>query len=101
MSIQSNLEVVKAAYAAFGAGDVQKLLSLMTSDIVWEFPASNVIPWAGKFTGPGEVSRFFAGLMEHSEPQAFEPLNFVSRRSRGRPRARTLSCQVDRRDVGM
>jgi len=95
MSIQSNLEVVKGAYAAFGAGDVQKLLSLMTSDIVWEFPASKVIPWAGKFTGPGEVSRFFAALMEHSEPQAFEPLDFVAADERvvvlGRERFRVKS----------
>ena len=44
MSIRSDVDVVKAAYSAFGAGDVQKLLSLMTSDIVWEFPASKVIP---------------------------------------------------------
>lgn len=78
MSTQSNVELVKKAYAAFGAGDLQKLLGLMTSDIVWEFPTSKVIPWAGKFTGPGEVGRFFAALMEHSEPQAFEPLNFVA-----------------------
>jgi len=78
MSTQSNVQLVQQAYAAFGAGDLQKLLGLMTSDIVWEFPASKVIPWAGKFTGPGEVARFFAALMEHSEPQAFEPLHFVA-----------------------
>ncbi len=78
MSTQSNVEVVKAAYAAFGAGDIQKLLSLMTSDIVWEFPASKVIPWAGTFKGPAEVGRFFAALMEHGEPEAFEPLSFVA-----------------------
>jgi ketosteroid isomerase-like protein len=95
MSIQSNVDVVKAAYSAFGAGEVQKLLALMTSDIVWEFPASKVIPWAGKFTGPAEVGRFFAALMEHSEPQAFEPLNFVASEDRvvalGRERFRVKS----------
>ena len=87
--------MVKAAYAAFGAGDVQKLLSLMTSDIVWEFPASKVIPWAGTFKGPAEVGRFFAALMEHSEPEAFEPLNFVASDDRvvvlGRERFRVKS----------
>src|SRR5687768_13299036 len=102
MSIQSNVDVVKAAYSAFGAGDVQKLLSLMTSDIVWEFPASKVIPWAGKLTGPGEVGRFFAALMEHSEPQAFAPLNFVASDDRcSRAGTGAFSCQVNRPDVGM
>ena len=52
MSMQSNVELVKEAYAAFGVGDLQKLLGLMTPDIIWEFPASKVIPWAGTFTGP-------------------------------------------------
>ena len=95
MSTQSNVEVVKAAYAAFGAGDIQKLLSLMTSDIVWEFPASKVIPWAGTFKGPAEVGRFFAALMEHGEPEAFEPLSFVASDDRvvvlGRERFRVKS----------
>ena len=91
----SNVELVKEAYAAFGAGDLQKLLGLMTPDIVWEFPTSKAIPWAGKFTGPGEVGRFFAALMEHSEPEAFEPLHFVASDHRvvvlGRERFRVKS----------
>ena len=92
---QSNVELVRRAYAAFGSGDLQKLLALMTSDIVWEFPASKVIPWAGTFTGTGEVARFFAALMEHSEPEAFEPLHFVASEDRvvalGRERFRVRS----------
>jgi len=78
MSMQSNVELVKEAYAAFGVGDLQKLLGLMTPDIIWEFPTSKVIPWAGTFTGPSEVAQFFSALMEHSEPEAFEPLHFVA-----------------------
>jgi len=78
MGAQSNVELIQGAYAAFGAGDLQKLLGLMTSDIAWEFPASQVIPWAGTFKGPGEVGRFFSTMMEHSEPETFEPLHFVA-----------------------
>ena len=95
MATQSNVEVVRDAYAAFGSGDLPKLLGLMASDVVWEFPASSVIPWAGTFTGPGEVGRFFAAVMEHSEPQAFEPLHFVAAEDRvlvlGRERFRVKS----------
>ena len=60
MSTQTNVALVQEAYAAFGAGDIEKLLGMMTPDIVWEFPASSVIPWAGTFTGPGEVAKFFS-----------------------------------------
>jgi ketosteroid isomerase-like protein len=95
MNTQNNLELVKEAYAAFGAGDLQKMLGLMTSDIVWEFPASKVIPWAGTFTGPSEVARFFGALMEHSEAQLFEPLHLVAADDRvvvlGRERFRVKS----------
>ena len=58
MATQSNVEVVRDAYAAFGSGDLPKLLGLMASDVVREFPASSVIPWAGTFTGPGESDDF-------------------------------------------
>jgi ketosteroid isomerase-like protein len=98
MKTQGNLELVRDAYAAFGSGDLQKLLGLMTSDIVWEFPASKVIPWAGTFTGVGEVARFFATLLEHSEAEAFEPLHFVASEDRvvvlGRERFRVKSNGV-------
>lgn len=65
------------------------------TDVVWEFPASKAIPWAGTFTGPGEVGRFFPAVMECSEPQAFEPLHFVAADDRvvvlGRERFRVKS----------
>jgi len=103
MSTQSNVELVQSAYAAFGAGDLQKLLGLMASDIVWEFPASQAIPWAGTYQGPGEVARFFSALMEHSEPEVFEPLHFVAseahvialgrERFRVRSTGRTWACE--------
>ncbi len=103
MGTHGNVELIKDAYAAFGAGDVEKLLGLMTSDIVWEFPASKAIPWAGTFTGPGEVAGFFAALMQHSVPENFEPLQFVASEAQvialGRERfrvkstGRTFACE--------
>src|SRR4051812_8937276 len=95
MSTQSNVALVQQVYAAFGAGDLKKLLDLMTADIVWEFPASKIIPFAGTFKGHGEVMRFFAALMEHCEPEAFEPLHFIASDDRvialGRERFRVKS----------
>ena len=92
MSTRSHVELVKEAYAAFGAGDLQKLLGLLTPDVIWEFPASKVIPWAGTFTGPGEVTKFFAALKEHSVVESYEVLHFVASDDRvlvlGRERVR-------------
>jgi ketosteroid isomerase-like protein len=78
MSVEENVRLVKEGYAAFGAGDLPKLLGLMSPDIVWEFPASTVIPFAGKFVGPTETARFFGAIAEHVEAEAFEPLHFVA-----------------------
>jgi len=95
MTTEANVELVRGAYAAFGAGDLQRLLGLMAPDVVWEFPPSDVIPWAGTFTGAGEVARFFAALVEHSDAEAFEPLHFVASDDRvvvlGRERFRVKS----------
>jgi ketosteroid isomerase-like protein len=95
MNMNASVARVQEAYAAFGAGDIDKLLGLMTPDVVWEFPDSEAIPWAGRFTGPGEVGRFFASLVEHSEPEQFEPLQFVASENRvvvlGRERFRVRS----------
>ena len=103
MSPQTNVALVQEAYAAFGTGDLPKMLGLMTADIVWEFPASGVIPWAGTFTGPGEVARFFSALLEHSEPEVFEPLSYVAsddrvvvlgrERFRAKATGRTWACE--------
>ena len=95
MSTQSNIELVKEAYAAFGAGDLQRLLGLLTPDVSWEFPASQVIPWAGTFTGPRGVAKFFEALTEHTVLEAHEPLHFVASGDRvvvlGRERIRVRS----------
>lgn len=103
MSTQTNVALVQEAYAAFGAGDIEKLLGMMTPDIVWEFPASSVIPWAGTFTGPGEVAKFFSAIAEHSEPEAFEPLHYMAsddrvvvlgrERFRAKPTGRSWACE--------
>jgi ketosteroid isomerase-like protein len=103
MNTQANVALVQEGYAAFGAGDIQKLLGLMAPDIVWDFPASNVIPWAGTFNGPAGVGKFFSAIMEYSEPQLFEPLHYLAsddrvvvlgrERFRAKPTGRVWQCE--------
>ena len=78
MSVEANVQLVQDAYAAFGSGDLPKLLGLMSPDILWEFPASSVIPFAGRFVGPAEAARFFTALAQHTEAEMFEPRHFVA-----------------------
>ena len=95
MTTERNVQLVQDAYAAFGAGDLPKMLSLLAPDVVWEYPPSDVIPWAGTRTGVDGVAGFFAALMEHSQPDEFEPLHFVASEDRvvvlGRERFRAKS----------
>ncbi|HSC64767.1 MAG TPA: nuclear transport factor 2 family protein [Caldimonas sp.] len=103
MSTETHVALVQDAYAAFGTGDMPKLLGLMAPDVVWEFPASSVIPWAGTFTGADAVARFFSALVECSEPEMFEPLHYIASEDRvvvlGRERfrvkatGRTWACE--------
>ncbi|MBV9890977.1 MAG: nuclear transport factor 2 family protein, partial [Rhizobacter sp.] len=82
MGTSSNVELVQQAYTAFGAGDLPGLLGFMSPDIVWDFPRSSVIPFAGTFKGPDRVARFFAALVEHSDALTFEPRHFVGSEDR-------------------
>ena len=53
-------DTIRAAYAAFGRGDIPAVLDTMTDDIVWTVPP--VDGWGGTFTGKADVLGFFAGL---------------------------------------
>lgn len=59
----SNVEVVKGAYEAFGRGDVPAVLGAMTDDIEWN--ESEGMPYGGAYNGPQEIAdRVFAPIVE-------------------------------------
>lgn len=61
---QSNVEILRAAYAAFAQGDVPAVLAVFDENITWHVPGRN--PISGDYTGPDEVLGFFQVLVEGS-----------------------------------
>lgn len=60
----SPVEVLRAGYRAFAAGDIPAVLAVSDPDIAWHEPGRN--PVAGDYKGHDEVVGFFAKLMEAS-----------------------------------
>jgi ketosteroid isomerase-like protein len=58
--MSSSREVVNEAYAAFGRGDIESLLELLSEEIDWHVP--EVLPQGGSFRGRDGVGEFFAGI---------------------------------------
>jgi uncharacterized protein len=77
MGAEENIRLVKDGYAAFGRGDVQGLLGLLSEDVEWEIPGQG-LPLAGTYIGRDGVARFFQKLGEDAEILAFEPREFVA-----------------------
>lgn len=79
MNEQDNIALVQQAYALFGKGDVAGLLKMMSSDVVWEVPEVENVPFTGTFRGPEAVGRFFAALGGAVETLKFEPREFFAK----------------------
>jgi ketosteroid isomerase-like protein len=70
-------QIVQQAYAAFGRGDVDGILAMLTDDIEWRFLAGTGVPAAGRYTGKQQVQGWFARLAETDDIQKFEPREFL------------------------
>ena len=70
-------QVVQQAYAAFGRGDLEGMLALVTDDVDWRFLASDGVPSAGRYSGKEQGQGWFGTLAETSDIQKFEPREFL------------------------
>jgi ketosteroid isomerase-like protein len=71
------LEVVQAAYAAFGRGDVPAVLEFVADDIEWKFRGAKGMPYTGTYRTKSDVARWFESIAEAGDIQAFEPREFI------------------------
>ena len=59
----NNQDTVQDIYKAFGAGDIQRILSYLSPSVEWEYGAnSTTVPWLQPRRGPEEVGKFFESL---------------------------------------
>ena len=78
MSEQQNLEVVRSVYAAFGRGDLEGLLGLLSPQVSWRTPGPPDLPTAGLRRGVAEVRAFFGVLLNTFDIQDFRPAEFLT-----------------------
>jgi ketosteroid isomerase-like protein len=57
-----NEENLRKGYEAFGRGDIDTVMTLLTDDIQWHVPGRN--PLSRDYSGKEEVGGFFAKMME-------------------------------------
>jgi uncharacterized protein len=62
MAQDDNATLVRTVYDAFGRGDIQYILDRITDDVEWVNEGPEEIPYAGVYSGRGEVPRFFQAL---------------------------------------
>ncbi|MBP0620854.1 nuclear transport factor 2 family protein [Cupriavidus consociatus] len=72
-----SLSVVKAAYDAFGRGDVAAILDLVAEKVDWKLLGPSAIPYAGQRNDKHDVARFFAEVAQADDMQSFEPREFI------------------------
>lgn len=79
MDGKQNLDTVKRMYDAFGQGDVETILTLVTDDVDWATDAAiESAPWYGPKRGRDGVNSFFAGIAQTGPVTEFTPLSYTS-----------------------
>lgn len=78
MNDQTNLAIMKEAYAAFGRGDIAAVLSVEDPNTELEIAGPTEIPWAGSFRGLDGTRKYFAAIEAEADFDAFEPHTFLA-----------------------
>lgn len=78
MSTSTPLAVVQEAYAAFGAGDVGRILGLVAVPCDWEFVGPAGLAYAGARRTHAQIGQFFADVAAADDIQTFEPREFIA-----------------------
>lgn len=81
MSIEKNVETVKAFFAAIGDGDKERLLALVAEDIAWIIPGEDW-PLAGSHRGHAGVAAALRRASEEVEMSYPEPPEYVAQGDR-------------------
>lgn len=71
------MEVVQDAYAAFGSGDMPRLLSMLDEKVDWECMVPGHIAYSGRRIGVEAVQKWFEQLPTADRIEAFEPREFI------------------------
>lgn len=74
----NSVELVQQIYAAVGRGDIGAVIEDMTDDVEIHLHGPAEIPFAGTFTGPDGVGRFFQAIGNSADVHELEPREFIA-----------------------
>jgi hypothetical protein len=72
----ANVDLIRAAYEAFGRGDVPAIVSLLSDEVDWRFTGAKALAYTGRFKKHA-VANWFADVAAVDDIQAFEPREFI------------------------
>ncbi|MBY8876184.1 nuclear transport factor 2 family protein [Actinacidiphila acidipaludis] len=79
MSADTNVATITSVYEAFGRGDVQAILNVLSEDVNWATETvSTAAPWYGVRSGKSEVRAFFEQFAAAMKVDEFTPLAFAA-----------------------
>ena len=73
----ANIDVIRAAYAAFGRGDIATIVGLLSDDVDWRFNGPKRLAYSGRFQ-KAQIMNWFAELTTADDVQTFEPREFIA-----------------------
>ncbi len=84
MDTAKNVEIVKAAYAAFLRADIPGVLALLDDNVDWQpvVGAAPYVPTSGARRGKAQVAEFFGLVARSLNFTQFEPREYVAERDR-------------------
>jgi ketosteroid isomerase-like protein len=71
----SDVSIVRSAYAAFGQGDIPGVMNVLGEQVEWRAP--DVLPHGGAFEGLDGVEEFFQGIGEKWEELHVDAREFL------------------------
>jgi len=72
----SSKAVVEKMFSAFAKGDVEGFLETVSTDTVWIYHGTQIIP-KGRYEGIKGARRFISNILNHTEIINFEPQQFI------------------------
>lgn len=74
---KANVKLVEDCYAAYGSGDIERLLAALAPDVEWELVGrSSDFPAFGQWHGIDGARAFLDAVADTLEMQAFAPREF-------------------------
>ena len=73
----SPLEVTEEVFAAFGEGDVDRIMRSLHENVRIEFYGPDEIPYAGFYDGQDQCRKFFETVLSSVDIHQFDPEEFI------------------------